>query len=450
MKESTESFDVFRGCVIPPTGSHTFEGRLSNAGAFGQHGISQRLTGLFYVAPHCFPKKNSKHYLVSESQARYLWEGRQLALGQYPPHPSGGLVKIRMTSPYFSFIDLFAGIGGFHRPLHELGGECVFTSEFDKFCRRSYEANYATGRFVGDITKVEADDIPPHDILAAGFPCQPFSLAGVSKYNSLGYEHGFRNKTKGTLFFDVARIIEARRPGAFILENVKNLVSHDRGRTFETIKQVLEKELKYTVRAQIIDAAHFLPQHRKRVFIVGFREDLGFEFPELPVVSRPTLAEVLESDVDEKYTLSDKLWTYLKEYAEKHRRQGNGFGYGLIDPGDPEAITRTLSARYYKDGSEILINQGPKRNPRRLTPRECARLMGFPDDHQIPVSDTQAYKQFGNGVAVPVVRYVVGAVVETLMQRGKIENGGIGDQFPVWPQSLPPEPRDSPETAYVT
>ena len=344
-----------------------------------------------------------------------------------------------MREHYFSFIDLFAGIGGFHRALHKFGGECIFTSEIDRFCRQSYEANYGTGRFVGDITEIDADAVPPHDILAAGFPCQPFSLAGVSKYNSLGYEHGFRNKTKGTLFFDVARIIDARRPAAFILENVKNLVSHDRGRTFRTIRQVLEKDLGYTVRFQIVDAAHFLPQHRERIFIVGFREDLGFEFPELPRVSPPTLAEILEPEVDDKYTLSDKLWSYLKAYAEKHRRRGNGFGYGLVNPADPETVTRTLSARYYKDGSEILIDQGPERNPRRLTPRECARLMGFPDDHEIPVSDTQAYKQFGNGVAVPVVRYVAGAVVETLAQADMIRSRRSGDQLPIWPRSQPDE-----------
>ena len=354
-----------------------------------------------------------------------------------------------MSGHYFSFIDLFAGIGGFHRALRELGGECVFTSEIDKFCRQSYEANYGAGRFVGDITKVEADAIPSHDILAAGFPCQPFSLAGVSKYNSLGYEHGFRNKTKGTLFFDVARIIDARRPAAFILENVKNLVNHDRGRTFKTIRQVLEKELGYTVRAQIVDAAHFLPQHRERIFIVGFREDLGFEFPDLPQVNPPTLAEILEPEVDDKYTLSNKLWSYLKEYAEKHRRRGNGFGYGLVNPANLETVTRTLSARYYKDGSEILIDQGPNRNPRRLTPRECARLMGFPEEHLIPVSDTQAYKQFGNGVAVPVVRYVAGAVVETLAQAGEIRERQSGDQLPMWPHSLLPELRESQETTYV-
>lgn len=347
-----------------------------------------------------------------------------------------------MAGYYFTFIDLFAGIGGFHRALHELGGECVFTSEIDRFCRQSYEANYRTGRFEGDITEVDAGSVPAHDILAAGFPCQPFSIAGVSKYNSLGYEHGFRNKTKGTLFFDVARIIEARRPAAFILENVRNLVSHDRGRTYRTIREVLEKELKYRVYDRIIDAAHFVPQHRERIFIVGFREPLDFEFPPLPDRASPTLAEILEPEVDEKYTLSDHLWSYLKAYAEKHRQRGNGFGYGLVDPADPEAITRTLSARYYKDGSEILIYQGPDRNPRRLTPRECARLMGFPDNHQIPVSDTQAYKQFGNSVVVPVVRYVAGAVVETLARASMLPERRNGRQIPLWPPTLAPEVRE--------
>jgi DNA (cytosine-5)-methyltransferase 1 len=309
---------------------------------------------------------------------------------------------------------LFAGIGGFHRALSKRGGKCVMVSEIDKYCKQSYLANYEAERWVDDITTLEADTVPDHDILTAGFPCQPFSLAGVSKYNSLGYQHGFKHETKGTLFFDVARIIEEKRPKAFVLENVKNLVGHDKGRTFKTILDVLRKELGYTVSSKVIDAGHFLPQHRERIFIVGFRDDVSFEFPALPPINRPTLAELLEDDVSDKYTLSLKLWTYLQNYAEKHRLKGNGFGFGLVDATNPEVTTRTLSARYNKDGSEILIKQSGDQRPRRLTPRECARIMGFPDSYKIEVSDTQAYKQFGNSVAVPVVEHVVDVVLEVL------------------------------------
>jgi len=313
----------------------------------------------------------------------------------------------------FSFIDLFAGIGGFHRALASLGGKCVFASEIDKFCRIVYLENYDMEP-AGDIRKIDASDIPDHDVLTAGFPCQPFSIAGVSKYNSLGYQHGFRNETKGTLFFEIARIIEARRPAAFILENVKHLVRHDRGNTFKVILRTLKEELGYHVYYRIIDAVHFVPQHRERIFIVGFREQVDFSWLPLPEQRKIRLKDILEKNVDPRYTLSDHLWNYLREYAQRHRQKGNGFGYGLVDPDDDDAVTRTLSARYYKDGSEILIYQGEGKNPRRLTPRECARLMGFPDTHVINVSDTQAYKQFGNAVVVPVARFVAEAVLRAM------------------------------------
>ncbi|MEM6528355.1 MAG: DNA (cytosine-5-)-methyltransferase, partial [Chloroflexota bacterium] len=245
--------------------------------------------------------------------------------------------------------------------------------------------------------------IPDHDILLAGFPCQPFSISGVSKKNSLGHSHGFLDETQGTLFFDIARILKAKQPPVFMLENVKNLKSHDGGRTFAVITNTLE-ELGYTVFTKVLDARYYVPQHRERIFIIGFHRDVftdpDYHFP-TPPAHEPPIASILEPDVDPKYTLSDKLWTYLQDYAEKHRRRGNGFGFGLVDPAK-DITTRTLSARYYKDGSEILIKQRGK-NPRRLIPRECARLMGFDDTFIIPVSDTQAYKQFGNSMVVPLV-----------------------------------------------
>lgn len=327
----------------------------------------------------------------------------------------------------FRFIDLFAGIGGLRIPFDEMGGECVWTSEWNRFSNETYRANFGDGHpIVGDITEVDEADVPAHDLLIGGFPCQPFSLAGVSKKKSLGRGHGFADETQGTLFFDIARILDHHRPGAFLLENVKNLASHDRGRTFEVIMRTLREDLGYHVQHRIIDAKGYVPQHRERVFIVGFRDptDFRLETLEVPVAEEgPRLRSILHPEdgsedeeppytvgpdarVAAKYTLSDKLWTYLQGYAEKHRRRGNGFGFGLVGPED---TARTLSARYHKDGSEILIRRKGG-NPRRLTPRECARLMGFDRaggrEWRIPVSDTQAYRQFGNAVAVPVVRAI--------------------------------------------
>jgi DNA (cytosine-5)-methyltransferase 1 len=325
----------------------------------------------------------------------------------------------------FRFIDLFAGIGGVRLGFEAVGGHCVYTSEWDKWCHKTYLANFPgdAHQIGGDITTVEAADIPDHDVLLAGFPCQPFSIAGVSKKNALGRPHGFECTTQGTLFFDVARIIQAKRPAAFLLENVKNLVSHDRGNTFRVILETLRNELGYHVHWKVVDARHFVPQHRERILIVGFREDVPFDWSDLDMPSldiAPRLRTILHSEdgaerdhddgrfidndgaVQQKYVLSDGLWTYLQNYAEKHRAKGNGFGFGLVGPGD---VSRTLSARYYKDGSEILVRR-PVGNPRRLTPRECARLMGYPDTWKIPVSDTRAYKQFGNSVAVPVIEAV--------------------------------------------
>lgn len=315
----------------------------------------------------------------------------------------------------FTFIDLFAGIGGMRIAFERNGGDCVYSNEWNKYSQQTYFANFGE-QPDGDITKVDARIIPNHDILVAGFPCQPFSIAGVSKKQSLGRATGFEDKTQGTLFFDVCRILKAKRPKAFLLENVKNLKSHDRGRTFQVITESLD-ELDYEVFYQILDGQNFVPQHRERILIVGFDrkrygKDIDFSFDITPCDPKPCLRNILEDNVDERYTLSDKLWEYLQEYAEKHKAAGNGFGYGIAEP---DGVTRTLSARYYKDGSEILIAQDGK-NPRRLTPRECARLQGFPDSFRIPVSDTQAYKQFGNSVVVPLMENVAKLVVEKMQE----------------------------------
>jgi DNA (cytosine-5)-methyltransferase 1 len=341
----------------------------------------------------------------------------------------------------FRFIDLFAGIGGLRRGFEDLGGKCVFTSEWDKYSQQTYLANFAPDHeVVGDITKVPVETIPPHDLLLAGFPCQPFSIAGVSKKNALNRPHGFADETQGTLFFNVAQIIRHHRPRAFLLENVKNLVNHDKGRTFEVIHRTLTAELGYQVHWKVINSKSFVPQQRERIFIVGFREANDFTFDDIDLpdpLNGPKLGSILHPEdgteeieapytrgnigtVSAKYTLTDHLWGYLQGYAEKHRAAGNGFGFGLVGPDD---VARTLSARYYKDGSEILVAQ-PGRNPRRLTPRECARLMGFDGpkgkDFIIPVSDTQAYRQFGNSVVVPVVRAVAEHMLPWLVDRAEL------------------------------
>ena len=319
----------------------------------------------------------------------------------------------------FTFIDLFAGIGGMRIAFENAGGKCLFTSEWDKYCQKTYEANFGVIPY-GDITKIKEDDIPDHDVLVAGFPCQPFSIAGVSKKNSLGRATGFLDKTQGTLFFDIVRIIDRKRPKAFLLENVKNLTSHDKGRTFRIISESLE-ELDYEVNARVVDGQNFVPQHRERILITGFdrkrySDTLRFDFSNLHFPERkPVLSDILETNPDEKYTLSDHLWTYLQDYALKHKQKGNGFGYGLATL---NGTTRTLSARYHKDGSEILIPQDGK-NPRRLTPRECARLQGFPDSFNIVVSDTQAYRQFGNSVVVPLMTEVARQIAGLLEYANK-------------------------------
>jgi DNA (cytosine-5)-methyltransferase 1 len=359
------------------------------------------------------------------------WESRKTT----PPHYIIPALKQLMPSSTtdgelestFRFIDLFAGIGGIRIAFERIGGQCVFTSEWDSYAQKTYAENHGrdSHEIAGDITQIAAEEIPEHDVLLAGFPCQPFSIAGVSKKNALGRAHGFADETQGTLFFDVCRIIEAKKPKAFLLENVKNLVAHDKGRTFDVITRSL-RSLGYDIHFRIIDGAHFVPQHRERILIVGFREPVAFDFDALPLPPKGqrTMADILhrtdgsepflewdgdrffdhkQKSVNPKYTLTPKLWQYLQNYAEKHRAQGNGFGFGLVYS---HSVARTLSARYYKDGSEILVHQGEGSNPRRLTPRECARLMGFPDTFRIPVSDTRAYKQFGNSVVVDVMAHV--------------------------------------------
>ena len=361
------------------------------------------------------------------------WETGEVACPPYLAAAIDAMLRPIERSSDFTFIDLFAGIGGMRMAFEAVGGQCVFTSEWNKYARQTYAANFRESKshvFAGDITKVDASDIPNHNVLLAGFPCQPFSIAGVSKKNSLGRSHGFKDATQGTLFFDVARIIAAKRPQAFVLENVKNLSRHDKGRTFDVIKSVLCNDLDYNISYRVIDSRTWVPQGRQRIVIVGldkstYGEGKTFDFDLIKIPKKsPRMDHVLHSEngkehaeepytigdsatVNNKYILTKHLWTYLKNYAAKHKKAGNGFGYGIVTSND---IARTLSARYYKDGSEILISRGSRRIPRRLTPRECARLMGFPDDFVIPVSDTQAYKQFGNSVVVPMMEAVAVAL----------------------------------------
>lgn len=331
----------------------------------------------------------------------------------------GGKEIMSLNKPLFTFIDLFAGIGGTRTAFEKAGGKCVFTSEWDKHSQITYYANFGEMPH-GDIRAIDEKKIPDHDILLAGFPCQPFSIAGVSKNMSLGRKHGFEHIKQGNLFFDIARILLEKKPKAFLLENVKNLKSHDQGNTFKVISDTLDK-LGYKLFIEIRDARYYVPQHRERIFIVGFRKDMypdiDFKFPDIPSGTK-RIADILDEKVDEKYTLTDGLWKYLQDYAAKHKAKGHGFGFGLIDP-EKDTITRTLSARYYKDGSEILIKQKGK-NPRKLTPRECARLMGFEDTLKIVVSDTQAYRQFGNALCVPLVAAIAKQMIK-IMNSTKIQ-----------------------------
>lgn len=382
--------------------------------------------------------KTVRRWEKGETPCPAMLEPALRDLLQHPARAKGAAAR----DAQFRFIDLFAGIGGIRMGFEAHGGECVFTSEWNDFSTKTYRENYPDGgehALIGDIVSFPAEDVPGHDVLLGGFPCQPFSIAGVSKKNALGRPHGFECTTQGTLFFDVARIIAAKRPAAFLLENVKNLLSHDKGRTFDVILQTLRDELGYEVHYRVVDGQHFTPQHRERIIIVGFRGKTDFSWDDLQLPeSGPRLGSILHRTdgsepalpwdhdrffdhaarcVQPKYTLTSNLWTYLQNYAEKHRAAGNGFGFGMAYP---NSVTRTLSARYHKDGSEILVYQGEALRPRRLTPRECARLMGFPDTFRIPVSDTQAYRQFGNSVVMPVMREVARIMlphVQTLLAK---------------------------------
>ncbi len=377
------------------------------------------------IITHYLQNANTKHALPFEKDALKLLYGDDVVKQNVveEPSPQYNLFPELLTVPFpapenpkFTFIDLFAGIGGFRIAMQEQGGKCVFSSEWNAYAQKTYLANFGEVPF-GDITKKETKSYIPKefDILCAGFPCQPFSIAGVSKKKSLGRETGFQDKTQGTLFFDVADIISRHRPKAFYLENVKNLTSHDKGNTFRVIRETLE-ELDYSIHYQVMDGQTYVPQHRERIMIVGFDRkryhgEEQFVFPEQHEATR-CVKEILDPNVDSKYTLSDKLWLYLQNYAEKHRAKGNGFGFGLVNL---NGITRTLSARYYKDGSEILIPQGEGKNPRRLSPRECARLMGYPDTYRIDqVSDVQAYRQCGNSVIVPLITAVSEQIIKTI------------------------------------
>ncbi len=376
------------------------------------------------VALSRYPKTQLAEELSITTKTLDSWLNKNIPSPGLVYHAVHGFLESRKriagkSDAPFKFIDLFAGIGGIRLGFEAHGGKCLFTSEWDKFSIQTYRENFKEDEHAihGDIREITIDSdriremIPDHDVLLAGFPCQPFSIAGVSKKNSLGRAHGFECKTQGTLFYEIAKIIDEKQPGAFLLENVKNLKSHDKGRTYQTILDVLRNDLGYYVpEPRVIDGKHFVPQHRERLIIAGFRRPVAFDWNDLELPdldSAPRLGSIFqqESEVDKKYILTKNLWDYLQNYARKHKAKGNGFGFGKVGPDD---VARTLSARYYKDGSEILVKRGKTGNarPRRLTPRECARLMGFPDSFDIPVSDTQAYKQFGNSVVVPVIEEV--------------------------------------------
>ena len=381
------------------------------------------------------------------------------------------LLPVKTGGDRFKFVDLFAGIGGIRKPFDEIGGNCVLTCEWDEYSQKTYKTNWKSSpehQFVSDIKSITQPvdinentltgsklvtwikkSMPDHDLLLAGFPCQPFSIAGVSKKNALNRAHGFECEDQGQLFFDICRILSVKQPPIAILENVKNLKNHNKGTTFQVIKEMLThlpehqatlfgKNIKINSESywianldddkpdsKIIDGQHFVPQHRERIILLCIRHDivkkLGLEKKiNLKNIQKPdkpfTLKDILDpnTEIDEKYTLTPKLWAYLENYAKKHKAKGNGFGFGMVYRNKKDSIARTLSARYYKDGSEVLVNQDDvKKRPRRMTPQECARLMGFvtkEEKFKIPVSDTRGYKQFGNSVVVPVFKAVAGII----------------------------------------
>ena len=375
--------------------------------------IDIRLSGLDITVKTDIPE--DKKIFRRRTEIREFAKHHNLQIGDkiYLERLDHRVFRLRPLTKQLTFIDLFAGIGGTRLAFESAGCKCVFSSDWDKFAQQTYEANFGE-RPHGDIRKIPSSEIPDHDILVAGFPCQPFSISGITKKNALGKPHGFDDPTQGTLFFEIKRIINDKKPMSFLLENVKHLKRHDQGRTFQVIMHALTNELGYDVHEEVFDAVDYVPQHRERIFIVGFRKPVLFEFPHRNPVKRPKFRDILEKNVPDKYTLTDHLWNYLQAYAKKHKEKGNGFQYGLTDL---DGIARTMSARYHKDGAEILIPQNSGKNPRRLTPRECAHLMGFTQlrpDFKIPVSDTQAYRQFGNSVVVPLVYDIAKEMAKTL------------------------------------
>lgn len=321
----------------------------------------------------------------------------------------------RSTSTTFRFIDLFAGIGGLRIPFDELGGQCVFTSEIDQAARTTYQQNFGFEDIDEDIVACDKSEIPEHDLLLAGFPCQPFSQAGLRE--------GFGDPTRGTMFFEIMEVIRSHEPAVVLLENVKGLTHHDGGRTMSVIEQMLDSPADdapgYWIRAKVLNAFDFgLPQNRERIFIVALRKDLfrssDFDFPD-PPRQETRVGSILEDAPDASFTISDRLWAGHQRRQATHKAKGNGFGFGVFGPDDP--YTYTLLARYYKDGREILIDQGPDRNPRKITPREAARLQGFPEDFVVHSSRSQAYRQFGNAVPVPVVRAIAEVLVPLMRKR---------------------------------
>lgn len=323
-----------------------------------------------------------------------------------------------IDNPKFTFVDLFAGIGGFRLALQRQGGLGVFSSEWDKGAQKTYLENYGEHPF-GDITAItneKIDDatlnqlVPDHDVLAAGFPCQPFSHAGVSARNSVGKDHGFKCDTQGTLFFDVMRISVVKKPQVLFLENVRNIEGHDKGLTFNVIKNSIE-EIGYEFKYSIIDASPLVPQRRVRCYMVCFRKDLEIDFKFPDINGEPlALKSILEKNVPEKYTISDRLWAGHINRTKRNLERGTGFTAHLANLDRP---SNTIVARYGKDGKECLVPQG-NNNPRLLTPRECARLQGFPEEFKISAARTPAYKQFGNSVAVPVIEEISKNIVKEL------------------------------------
>lgn len=384
----------------------------------------------WFQSPNIIPpgfSASQKKMVIAEFASIYYGSDRNLK-------KEGDDLKLRVLwgdLPYpppdswdFTFIDLFAGIGGFRQAFQRAGGKCVFSCEWDKYAKATYEANYGETPY-GDIRKIDKSEIPDHDVLCAGFPCQPFSLAGVSKKNYLGQKHGFEDETQGTLFFEIAEILRIKRPKAFMLENVKNLLSHDKGKTFNIIQRILGNDLGYGFQWKIVDGARWVPQHRERLFIVGYDprqvrvHSSEIHIPEHPgsEYQYPPLSSIIEKKLH-GYTIGPGTWRTLQRHKDNHAAKGNGFSYRLHKFPIPDGeITRTISARYHKDGAEVLIDQNEDR-PRRLSVEEAMKLQGFdPSRFQFPVSKTQAYKQIGNSVVIPAVHAAAAEIAKILMQR---------------------------------